>query len=217
MKNFIFRNRKKLILILFLIFMFLLLLKTSSYGAEVPDNVIAKARELNSKNSQNIIILQDTVSGDFYLPYCISKDSGVNWKYTFDRNTYFITCPSQDSLYCGKISKNGVFSNVTVWTDLNDVPSYIKIQLNYKNMNLVPVFADNDIVYYNVEGHSNGDVFFLAAPPEKQKTLLEVLEQEKGAALQEIVALLPVILSVLVSLIALRKALKMLLAFLRES
>lgn len=70
------------------------------------------------------------------------------------------------------------------------------------------------------------EIFFLKAPPEeipevetpKATTLQEIMEQvEKEAILKEIVVLLPVILSVLVSLIALRKALKMLLGSLRTS
>ena len=87
------------------------------------------------------------------------------------------------------------------------------------------IYSSKNSIIKGQEGYASGDFFHYAPLTEAPKveeikagTLQEIMAQmEKEAVLKEIVMLLPVILSVLVSLIALRKALKMLLAFLRVS
>ena len=150
------KNFKK-ILFLCLLFLLLLVLPSKVFGVTIPDVVIEKARKVNTGHTNNVIILQDTVSRDYYIPYCTScSDNIKTWKYTVYKNVTCFICPGWHVLDCVKYS-NGNFSNVS---SKNTIDSNSVIQENFNNIALVPVFSDNNILYYNVSGHENNEVFF---------------------------------------------------------
>lgn len=152
------KNFKK-ILFLYLLFLLLLVLPSKVFGATIPDEVITKAREVNLYHTDNVIILQDTATSDYYIPYCESCSSNSNsWRYTTYKGVNCFICPSWHVLSCKKYS-NGSFTDLGSRA-MNTIGSNSVIQENFNNIALVPVFADNNINYYNVEGHTNGDVFF---------------------------------------------------------
>lgn len=152
------KNFKK-ILFLCLLFLLLLVLPSKVFGATVPNEVITKAREVNRGHADNVIILQDTATSDYYIPYCESCSSNSNsWRYTTYKGVNCFICPSWHVLSCKKYS-NGIFTDVGS-KGMNTIASNSVLQESFNSISLVPVFADNNIVYYNVKGHTNGDVFF---------------------------------------------------------
>lgn len=162
---------KKCVFFLMLLLFFLLVFSCNVFASSVPDEVITRAREVNRGHTDNVIILQDTVSGDYYIPYCTScSDNTKNWRYTVYKNVTCFICPGWHSLYCVKYS-NGNFSGVS---SINTIDSNSVIQENFNNIALVPVFTDNNIVCFNVEGHTNGDTFF--QNPVQEVVVIPVLE-----------------------------------------
>ena len=149
----------KIILFLYLLFLLLLVLPSKVFGATIPDIVIERAREVNTGHINNVIILQDTVSGDYYIPYCTScSDNTKTWRYTVYKNVTCFICPGWHILDCIKYS-NGSFTDLGSRA-MNTIGSNSVVQESFNSISLLPVFADNNITYYNVEGHTNGDVFF---------------------------------------------------------
>lgn len=145
--------------ILFLCLLCLLFFSCSVFASTVPEEVITKARTLNSGHINNIIILQDTVSGDYYIPYCTEcSDNTKTWKYTVYKNVTCFICPGWHVLNCKKYS-NGSFIDVGS-RSMNTINSNSVIQENFNNITLVPAFSDNNILYYKVDGHENYEVFF---------------------------------------------------------
>lgn len=217
MKNFILKYKIKLLLILFFVFM-LFGISTNVFATDVPQALLDKAYEMNN-NNDNYVILQDKNTKEYY--FLIVSDGAVNrdleltrnWKYIKAGDMSYTTsaCVTTGGTDRLKLYKYVQSSGVCLYQ--STVKDYT-CDLTTSSRDLEIVYTTKDVYYYGTT-----DVFFPIAPPEEEApaTLLEVLEQEKGATLQEIVALLPVILSVLVSLIALRKALRMLSNFLRKS
>ena len=210
---------KRKISLILLLLVVILLLTGKVFGATVPDEVITKAREVNSGHADNVIILQDTATSDYYIPYCESCSSNSNsWRYTTYKGVNCFICPSWHVLSCKKYS-NGIFTDVGS-NGMNTIASNSVLQESFNSISLVPVFADNNIVYSNVEGHTNGDTFFQNPPPLEVKVVAQAVERVGEVGLKqvtkEILAILPVILSVLVSLLAFSKGLSLLLSFLRK-
>lgn len=211
---------KEKISLILLLFVVVLLLPGNVFGVNIPDVVIEKAREVNVGHTDNIIILQDTVTNDYYIPYCKSCTTSTGpWRYTTYKNINGFICPSWHVLYALKYS-NGSFVEIQP-KECNSIGINCLLEENFNNINLVPVFADNNINYYNVDGYTNGSTFFQNPPPLEVKAVAQAVEtvgvQEMKQATKEILAILPVILSVLVSLLAFSKGLNLLLSFLRKS
>lgn len=164
---------KKCVFFLMLLLFFLLVFSCNVFASSVPDEVITKAREINLYHTDNVIILQDTATSDYYIPYCESCSSNSNsWRYTTYKGVNCFICPSWHVLSCKKYS-NGSFSDVGS-SGMNTIGSNSVIQESFNSISLIPVFADNNIVYYNVEGHTNGDTFF--QNPVQEVVVIPVLE-----------------------------------------
>lgn len=153
--------KNKLILILFFLILLLILLTNNVFSYDVPETVpdviIQKARELNSKHTNNIIILFDTHTGDYFIPYCSYEHSDTeNWRYTTYKNVTCFICPSWHVLSCARYYDGDFHFN----DPYNAINSNSVVQENMFSLSLVPVFADNNITYSNVSGHENGEVFF---------------------------------------------------------
>ena len=243
MKNFILKNKVKILFTL--LFAFLLL--------TLSNNVFATFTFTHDDISYTFNTLPD--SPYFNKEYFSILKSGDNFLFLsyvgFNPDTMTIINTNKLSGYSGIANKStGSISSARVkfWTyDTNtssysfddwqpDSAFYQYYDGSEKSDNYiystVPIYLATGLGDKGTYSISE-DVFFQVAPPEEEKpevpeipeeetpkatTLPEIMEQvEKEAVLKEIVALLPVILSVLVSLIALRKALKMLFAFLRVS
>lgn len=214
MKNFILKHKIKLLLILFFVFIFLSI-STNVFATDVPQEVLDKAYQENN-NNDNYVILQDKNTSKYYIAVFnddSEKNSDEPWYYSAPNSLSVTTSACLISHGTKNIKLLKYDSKYYYLYSDTTVKGYL-IDFTTDSRDLEIVYSKHDICYYGTT-----DVFFPIAPPEEEApaTLLEVLEQEKGATLQEIVALLPVILSVLVSLIALRKALRMLSNFLRKS
>lgn len=164
---------KKCVFFLMLLLFFLLVFSCNVFASSVPDEVITKAREINLYHTDNVIILQDTATSDYYIPYCESCSSNSNsWRYTTYKGVNCFICPSWHVLNCIKYS-NGSFTDLGSRA-MNTIGSNSVIQESFNSISLIPVFADNNIVYYNVEGHINGDIFF--QNPVQEVVVIPVLE-----------------------------------------
>lgn len=164
---------KKCVFFLMLLLFFLLVFSCNVFASSVPDEVITKAREVNLGHTDNVIILQDTATSDYYIPYCEDCSSNSNsWRYSTYKSVNCFICPSWHVLHCIKYS-NGSFSDVGS-RSMNTIGSNSVIQESFNSISLIPVFADNNIVYYNVEGHTNGDIFF--QNPVQEVVVIPVLE-----------------------------------------
>lgn len=164
---------KKCVFFLMLLLFFLLVFSCNVFASSVPDEVITKAREVNLGHTDNVIILQDTATSDYYIPYCEGCSSNSNsWRYSTYKSVNCFICPSWHVLNCIKYS-NGSFSDVGS-RSMNTIGSNSVIQESFNSISLIPVFADNNIVYYNVEGHTNGDIFF--QNPVQEVVVIPVLE-----------------------------------------
>lgn len=199
MKNFIFKHKIKILLILF--FVLLLSLNKNIYASSsITEEKMSVINELMTQypdcdtwvsityRSQDAILL--TSSNEDYNLYVSGTTIGAcnNANVQWYCFWYYPSTNTYKLFYQGVVNKHGEMTISTVYSNKT-------------------IYAD-----------SKGEEIFFQIAPLKATTLQEIMEQvEKEAILKEIVVLLPVILSVLVSLIALRKALKMLLGSLRTS
>lgn len=243
MKNFIFKNKVKILLTLF----FALLLLTLN------NNVFATFTFTHDDVSYTINTLPDDTNfnkdyfsilkkgNDFlllsYIGYNPDTMTIINTNqssgYTGIANTYDGT-PSAGRVKLWNYSTSSNTYTMDSWQPSTSFYRY------YSGAEMEDKYLYSTVPIYLATGSGDtgtylisDEVFFQVAPPEEEKpevpeipeeetpkatTLPEIMEQmEKEAVLKEIVALLPVILSVLVSLIALRKAFQMLFNFLRKS
>lgn len=111
----------------------------------------------------------------------------------------------------GTLRTYAITVDTTVFTDKynDDNGMYVGSTSSVDDV-IILACSTNSKVYYE------GNVFFQVTPP---TTLAEIMEVEKTEkrTMQEIVGLLPLILVVVVSFLGLRKALRMLVNFLRRS
>lgn len=211
---------KNLLIFFIIVLFFILTLNINNVYAsvDIPDVVMEKAKELNY-GYDNFVILQDKTTKDFYIPYeetLYSESSYENssWRYT----SYY-------EGYTGLLSPSWWIFSLTIYSN----GSFKKVSLPTKNKALIPlsttdleleiVYSSKDIIYYKFDGVEDGTIFFQVPVVEKlEGTIAPLLETEKMREVtKEIIAILPMILSVLVSLIALRKAWKTLSTFLKTS
>lgn len=185
-------NKFFILFLLILVFLFILL-TSKVFASDVPDIVIEKARELNRYHSNDVIVLKDINSGDYYIPYCDNLDS-PNWRYTHYNNIFAFICPGYHALECYKYSNN-IFTKLNIRKDCNSINANCFIQDNFNNIKLVPIFADNPIVYYNVEGHENYSTFFPNPVQEVQEVVaipvLEKVEELPQAMITTLKMILP--------------------------
>lgn len=246
MKNFILKNKVKILLTLF--FTFLLLTLNNNVFATFTfthDDVSYTINTLPDDPNFNKDYFSILKSGeDFlilsYIGYNPDTMTIINTNatdgYTGIANSYDGT-PSTGRVKLWNYDTSTNRYSMDTWQPNKAFYRYYHgAEMNDKYLySTVPIYlasGSGDTGTYLI----SDEIFFQVAPPEEEKpevpeipetpeeetpkatTLPEIMEQvEKEAVLKEIVVLLPVILSVLVSLIALRKALKMLLDFLKVS
>lgn len=209
MKNFFSKYKVKILLIIF----FTLLLVLLNNNVFATDDIISYTDRFG--NTSSIVNCPLDTQYGFLI-----KDG-----YMFvlmDENSYFYMTSwggSSSSMFVSGICKCLTLSNNnTVIDSIGDQGTGRFAVLNEVKYCSVDIYKEKTKTGIALAGSAN---FFPVAPEEvpEATTLLEVLEQEQKekAIMREIVGLLPVILSVLVSLIALRKALKTLFNFLRIS
>ena len=125
---------------------------------QIPEEVISEAKARN-KNQDNIIILQNTKTKEFYIPVGHEKTNySTNWMYVqYNEITGYIT-PGWQVLWLYKY-QNGEFVEVPCsTTSTNSV-----VQYDWGDYQLVPVYAKMDILYRSTIGeHQAGSVFFKA-------------------------------------------------------
>lgn len=194
MKNYVSKNKIKILLVTLLVFFILFIqndVKAVSYDTDYYFGYTAS----NGKD------LRVCANEDFYLQ--CNDGSGYVSPYSYETNEkIFVTVYLGGSDYYKQEVKTQVLSlsNITSGHD-------------YYGKGKVAVYDSNQEL-----------VFQLAPLEEKQEIqkleiLQEIMEQERVemSTMQEILGILPLILSVLVSLIALRKGLAMLFSLLNQS
>lgn len=227
MKNFITKYKVKILLTLFFAFILLILNNNVfaftftcddiEYNIDLPSNFDIEAHPdfvIKKVVSGSGIFQLYYPASDYDLPfiyYSSGDPSGIKY------NKKGTTTNGQWNYY--------VYYSDSTWSSLKTTGQNT---ITYKANGT----QEGYVAYSTVDIYdTSGTLFFQKTPlvetpetpeeiPETPKagTLQEIMAQlEKEAVLKEIVALLPVILSVLASLIALRKALKMLSDFLRAS
>lgn len=135
---------------------------------------------------------------------------------------------ARDNRFSILFDKNGFYSSRDLDSDigtLDKVNSSGETLYFYyfglpENVNKRTVISSNHDIYE--ENHLEGDPFFQLPELEKATTLAPVIQREKTKGtlqkvMTEIVQILPLIIVVVVSLVGLRKALKMLFMLLRQS
>lgn len=181
---------KRCVYFLIIILLFLLISSCNVFASSIPDEVFTKARELNVNQPNSIIILKDTVTNDYYIPFC-DKCSGSNsWRYTTYKSVNHFICAGFHGLGCVKYSNN-TFTTLNIFT-CNQLNTNCVIQENYRSVELVPVYADNDITYYNVSGMTNGDTFFRNPVQEVVVPVLATAEELPQAMITTLTLILPV-------------------------
>lgn len=129
-------------------------------ATDIPENIINKANSLNH-NANNFVILQDINTGEYYLPYGskVNNKYSSNWRYSYYNNVYCLITPGWGYTYM-QAYINGAFTSVST----NNVGSNSIIQLDMGTRHLKVVYASQNVNYYNVTGHNNGDVYFNPIP-----------------------------------------------------
>lgn len=213
MKNFIFKNKVKILLTIF-ITLLLILLNTNVFATDSTDtsDIIEYTDRFGTARS----IIKPSIDTSYgYI---------IKGHYLFvllDENAYCYMYPGDSaSLYFSGNVQEFTLSNNNIVIDSSAKHNSggrfgLLSEVLYTSVDIYKGTNKNSVA---LAGSAN---FFPVAPEEipEATTLLEVLEQEQKekAIMKEVVGLLPVILSVLVSLIALRKALRTLFNFLRTS
>lgn len=145
-------------------------------------------------------------------------------------NGYLIQCLTNKSILVVPLNSNSYFYHHSIKEGVDVIAgsgSFARFYIDNTSSRWDSVPPSNTLgnagyVYYGADVYTDinkTDLFFqLPVVEEVQGTIAPLLEKEKmGEVLKEIVAILPLIVSVLVSLIALRKAWQVLSTFLRTS
>lgn len=171
----------------------------------------------------NEVSNNDTTLSDFMSEYNLSdmivfkyNTEDYYWFYFTPSNEYFVFDSYEDGF---STSNSGFpYANYFIDTNSNDRELKLRTSANSRisNSTVSVVYSSYDVF------DTNGNVVFQAPPQEQiQATSLVVAPQVEGVqmnkVLQEILGILPVILLVIVGLLAIRKGIQMIMAFLRKS
>lgn len=216
MKN----NIKNKILIILLIFLLLMTIYSNVFAKTdfddnmfYPDGITPNYSSSDGgRYATNKVLLLDESSGTYYILIYYSSEAEAtheNQKLYLRASDNFILGTGCDHYQLLKFVDGS-------WTYVDWSP-YYDLE-NNKTTNLSKIVSSCSIVSTSSDIYTNSsytDVFFPLPPV----TLEEIMKQEmeQKATMKEILGILPMILSVLVSLLALRKALAMLLNLLRQS
>lgn len=222
------KNKKILIITLFLI-LFCLLGYSKSFAAPTGSEKPLEG-ELDSTYFNKITsFMKDNDFNNYFITYS-------NYLYNCNIIT-FINSPDDTVFYEAYDSSFGyykVYSNKDVKSLTFRLSSFYSGDYddNYIKNNTQNVIKDNKSIITGISGKRNKffyssvdiydtnkiDVLFQETPLVSQKVVAQAVEKvEMSQALQEVIAILPMTLVVLVSLVGLRKGLKMLETFLRQS
>ena len=215
-------KKKQIVFLFLLILLFLVILNNKVFATAEgePSQDLINAVIKANNNCNNIVILKSSEDDYFYAPICKTLTSTTaNWRVTTRNGVLGIVAPGQVIISFKRFKS----TNLSYYFDqeeveLAEIESNYFLQLEWGDRKLTPVYTTNDITYQNVEGRTDSDVFFHLTPKLVVRQAVErVGVQNLEQVQKEILAILPVILSVVVSLLALRKALELLLNFLKIS
>lgn len=212
--------RKKISLILLLLVVILLLTGNISAAADVDlsgyqfidvstlsNDVVEKAKNTPEYLSGDYYLLFGKNDNTLYTVYFIKKVEGLKcYISSFDNYKFIVKANiNTDCVYYRYNAGSELFSRstqnaVNFWVYSTDKSNCVF----YSEINIYTSTEDNDL-------------FFLVPPHLVATAVQKVGAQEMKQVTKEILAILPVILSVLVFLLALRKGLSLLLSFLRKS
>lgn len=209
---------KKKISLILLLLVFILLLPGKVFGSSEPFtgmedyawNVLIGLDEYRNGNC-NILV---TKFYSDYKVFFITKQTGLT--FTFSNNN------SRTSRYGITNENQRITFNMPVTFTQYNIDNKGVVSKTYSNQ------TENEYITFNPfdHGYSNTDIlnsdgssFFLKPPPQEvvAQAVARVGGVELKQATKEILAILPVILSVLVFLLAFSKGLNLLLSFLRKS
>lgn len=124
----------------------------------IPQEVIDEATSRNS-NSDNIVILQNSKTKEFYFIVCGSRaDLSKNYSVAISKDTFGYICPGWNVLTLIKY-ESGAF--VEVPRASFDTNSFV--QFDWGDYKLVPVYSKKDILYLQeIDGNPAGSTFFQA-------------------------------------------------------
>lgn len=209
---------KKKISLILLLLVFILLLPGKVFGSSEPftgmeDYAWNVLIGLNEYRNGNCNILVTKFYSD-YKVFFITKQTGLTFTFSNDN--------SRTSRYGITNENQRITFNMPVTFTQYNIDDKGVVSKTYSNQ------TENDYITFNPfdHGYSNTDIFnsdgssfFLKPPPQEvvAQAVARVGGVELKQATKEIVAILPVILSVLVFLLAFSKGLNLLLSFLRKS
>lgn len=222
------KNKKILIIALFLI-LFCLLGYSKSFaaptGAEKP-----LEGELDSTYFNKITsFMKDNDFNNYFITYS---------NYLYDCNVITFINSSDDTVFYEAYDSSFGYYKVYSNKDVKSLTFYLSsfysgdYDDNYIKNNTKNVTKDYSFIITGISGKRNKffyssvdiydsnkiDVLFQGTPLVSQKVVAQAVEEvEMSQALQEVIAILPMTLVVLVSLVGLQKGLKMLVTFLRQS
>lgn len=209
---------KKKISLILLLLIFILLLPGKVFGSSEPFtgmedyawNVLIGLDEYRNGNC-NILV---TKFYSDYKVFFITKQTGLTFTFSNDN--------SRTSRYGITNENQRITFNMPVTFTQYNIDNKGVVSKTYSNQ------TENEYITFNPfdHGYSNTDIlnsdgssFFLKPPPQEvvAQAVARVGGVELKQATKEILAILPVILSVLVFLLAFSKGLNLLLSFLRKS
>jgi len=209
---------KKKISLILLLLVFILLLPGKVFGSSEPFtgmedyawNVLIGLDEYRNGNC-NILV---TKFYSDYKVFFITKQTGLTFTFSNDN--------SRTSRYGITNENQRITFNMPVTFTQYNIDNKGVVSKTYSNQ------TENEYITFNPfdHGYSNTDIlnsdgssFFLKPPPQEvvAQAVARVGGVELKQATKEILAILPVILSVLVFLLAFSKGLNLLLSFLRKS
>lgn len=209
---------KKKISLILLLLVFILLLPGKVFGSSEPftgmeDYAWNVLIGLNEYRNGNCNILVTKFYSD-YKVFFITKQTGLTFTFSNDN--------SRTSRYGITNENQRITFNMPVTFTQYNIDDKGVVSKTYSNQ------TENEYITFNPfdHGYSNTDIFnsdgssfFLKPPPQEvvAQAVARVGGVELKQATKEIVAILPVILSVLVFLLAFSKGLNLLLSFLRKS
>lgn len=209
---------KKKISLILLLLVIILLLPGKVFGSSEPFtgmedyawNVLIGLDEYRNGNC-NILV---TKFYSDYKVFFITKQTGLTFTFSNDN--------SRTSRYGITNENQRISFNLPVTFTQYNIDDKGVVSKTYSNQ------IENEYITFNPydHGYSNSDIlnsdgssFFLKPPPQEvvAQAVARVGEVELKQVTKEILAIIPVILSVLVSLLAFSKGLSLLLSFLRKS
>lgn len=199
-------NKKIIFIILFAILLFLLGCSSvfASTSLKDPDGTTYILPDLPAEFEGYNYFITKCERYNTYALFCV-KDDAFD-KFIYDKISNSLNAVDVSGNQCSDIylAETGTLENPVSWT--------------IKKWGALQPANNHQIIYSNFDIYnSDGTVFFQPAPLTQGIVAQQVEQIKMTQILQEIITLLPLILVVMVSLVGLRKGLKMLETFLHQS